>query len=95
MAANGAGEGVGGVKQTRVMTEVYVERIRQDARWGDQSHHSGAEWLVILGEEFGELCGAILAKTFGDDERQRQGQDWRKEAVQVAAVAIAMLEQHE
>jgi len=35
------------------------ERIRQDIKWGEQNHRPDY-WLVILGEEFGELCNAVL-----------------------------------
>ncbi len=42
-------------------------------------------------EEVGELAAAALGHTFGTDKHPDL--DWRKEAVQVAAVALAMLEE--
>ena len=41
------------------------------------------KWIVILGEEFGELCEAIL---------NRERDNIRSEAIQVAAVAVAFVE---
>lgn len=41
----------------RVMGDVLNERIDQEIRWGLQ-HHPVAEWLSILGEEYGEACKA-------------------------------------
>ena len=39
------------------MNDVWSERWRQEQRWGEQ-HHPIAEWLAILGEEYGEACKA-------------------------------------
>ena len=35
------------------------ERQRQEDQWGER-HLSKFDWLVILGEEFGEACKAAL-----------------------------------
>lgn len=62
--------------------EVLKERISQDARWGEQNH-TPDRWLAILMEEVGEMakenleCRPLL---------------YRAELIQVAAVAVAMLE---
>ncbi len=48
-------------------------------------------WMTILTEEVGELAAAALGHTFGTVDHPNL--DWRKEAVQVAAVALAMLEE--
>ena len=65
-----------------MIKKILTERVRQDARWGEQNHDDFT-WSVILGEEVGEVCQAILA----DDTEQVE-----KELVQVAAVAVAWLE---
>ena len=65
-----------------VLCETRQERERQDERWGIQNH-SAAYWLIILGEEVGEVCEAIL-------ESDVEGQ--RKELIQCAAVAVAAVE---
>ncbi len=76
-------------KLQSVLDEVFAERERQDARWGEQNH-APTEWISILGEEYGEVCKAVCEAHFKYD-----GADWadyRTELVQVAAVAVAMIE---
>lgn len=73
---------------------VLLERARQDAKWGQQNHDL-PYWTSILGEEFGELCQAINETVFdnGPSERAKGGyENMRREAVQVAAVAVAIVE---
>jgi len=70
---------------------ILMERDRQDELWGKQNH-SLSEWMVILVEEVGELADAISANIFCTDVSKK---NWREEAVQVAAVALAMLEQYQ
>ena len=69
---------------------VEMERIRQNHLWGEQNH-SPETWLAILIEEVGEVGKAIQEARF-------RGEGWanyREELVQVAAVAVAMLESHD
>jgi NTP pyrophosphatase (non-canonical NTP hydrolase) len=68
-----------------VLSEVLDERTRQDKKWGEQSH-GGDTWLVILMEEVGELAQATLKTRFGGKGNARE------EAIQVAAVAVAIVE---
>lgn len=73
---------------------VMQERRRQDTKWGEQNHPALA-WMSILMEEVGELAEAVNETHFdnGPDARRRGGIDnIRKEAVQVAAVAVALIE---
>ncbi len=70
---------------------VLEERARQDLKWGQQSH-SEEWWLAILMEEVGELSQAILETHFDNGTDLGGFENIRKEAVQVAAVAVAMLE---
>jgi len=68
---------------TRVyLNEIAAERNQQDTKWGEQNH-SKEKWMAILMEEVGEVARAVL-----DDEPR----DYRKELIQVAAVAVVMLE---
>lgn len=69
-------------KEQDILEDVYVERIRQENKWGDRSSNSGPLWMTILGEEFGECCKAFLE---GDRE------NLRTELIQVAAVAVAAI----
>lgn len=80
----------------KVLEEVLEERHRQDQKWGEQNHDPET-WLAILGEESGELATAILKNKFDghtqfDQGDTREMNDPRKEAIQVAAVAVAMVE---
>lgn len=77
-------------KRLRRAKSIIDERDRQDAKWGPQDHDL-ATWLVILMEEVGELAAAILCHRFGNDDHPEL--DWRKEAIQVAAVALSIVEQ--
>lgn len=71
----------------KALISVSMERLRQDQKWGEQNHHPDL-WASILVEEVGEFAKASLDARFnGGDPREI-----RKELVQVAAVAIAMLE---
>lgn len=76
------------------IASVVAERRRQDAKWGEQNHIP-ALWMPILGEEYGELCQAVLETHFdnGPELRAKGGyENMRAEAVQVAAVAVAFVE---
>ena len=69
--------------------KVLQERLRQDKKWGEQNH-APFVWLGILMEEVGELSQALLQTAFGGDKGGEQNID--DELVQVAAVALAMVE---
>jgi NTP pyrophosphatase (non-canonical NTP hydrolase) len=65
-----------------------AERKRQDAKWGEQNHELPL-YLTILMEEVGEMSQAYLDATFGAKDT---AEHVREEAVQVAAVALAIVE---
>ena len=80
--------------QAEAIADVIRERGRQDRKWGEQNH-SPIEWLVVLGEEFGETSQEALRLRFGDDDDPRRDQwraQYRAELVQMAAVAVAAIE---
>lgn len=68
--------------QIGAMCDVLDERDAQDARWGVQDH-TPTRWLAILTEEVGEVARAINENDLANYE---------EECVQVAAVALAMVE---
>lgn len=76
-----------------ILEEVVKERESQEIKWGEQNHHP-LEWLAILGEEVGEANKAALESHFTG--KHNPGDltlgDYRAELVQVAAVAVAMVE---
>lgn len=80
------------VKETNsVLAEVQEERRRQDEKWGEQNH-APPEWLSILGEEFGEVCKAVCEAHFPGYESTGNWENYRTELIQLAAVAVAMVE---
>jgi NTP pyrophosphatase (non-canonical NTP hydrolase) len=70
-----------------VLVEVLAERKAQEQKWGQQNHPVANYYLILL-EEVGEVAKAVLEENFG------QGilKDARAELIQVAAVAVAMIE---
>ena len=72
--------------QAEVLGDVVQERFSQTKKWGQQNW--GIEWMSILGEEFGEACQEFNAVHFGG----KHPANLRAELVQVAAVAVAIIE---
>jgi NTP pyrophosphatase (non-canonical NTP hydrolase) len=66
----------------QIISEIFRERVRQDAKWGEQNHDD-LVWLAILTKEVGELAQAIL---------KGQGENVHRELVQTAAVCVNWLE---
>jgi NTP pyrophosphatase (non-canonical NTP hydrolase) len=78
----------------RAQGDIVREREAQDAKWGEQNHDPMA-YMTILMEEVGEFAKEALHDRFhdprdGDTTGARERM--RKEAVQVAAVAMAIVE---
>jgi NTP pyrophosphatase (non-canonical NTP hydrolase) len=73
-----------------ILVEIQEERFRQDFKWGIQDH-SPIEWCAILGEEVGEVNKAALEHHF-KYVGAKNLIEYRKELIQVAAVAVAMIE---
>ena len=65
-----------------LLKQIREERGKQDNKWGIQNHDP-FYWLSILMEEVGEASKASL---------QRKRWQYRKELIQVAAVAVAAIE---
>ena len=76
-----------------ITTEVVAERKRQDDKWGEQNH-SPYKWMAILGEEYGEVCREAfeLEGVNDGDHLNEVLERMRKEAIEVAAVAVAFVE---
>jgi hypothetical protein len=83
-AGAGAEEGLRCNTMRGIIDAIKRERKLQDSTWGEQNHDDDM-WAVILGEEYGEVCNAILAQPLCTVSL-------KSELVQVAAVAIAWLE---
>jgi len=75
--------------QMIVMGDILRERNRQDKKWGEQNHDP-VMYLAILVEEVGEFAQAALHNKFGGSQGSLE--HLREEAIQVAAVAMAIVE---
>lgn len=78
-------------KKTKALKDVLTEMNSQDNKWGADRNQHPFLWQVILGEEFGEVCQAILHDEFGGSHAGTA----REELVQVAAVALQFIEQYD
>lgn len=83
-----------------VFNEILLERVRQNDKFGPQKH-CPKTWLMILGEEIGEVNKAVLEVSSYSDgrlvsinaEMLKAGKGcYREELIQSAAVIFSMLE---
>ncbi len=74
-----------------VINAVEDERKRQDDKWGQQNHNI-FKWLTILGEEYGEACKDAFDANQPSADEQFYTPRIRKELIEVAAVAVAIVE---
>jgi hypothetical protein len=78
-----------------VFANIRDERDRQREKWGQQRHEMPV-WMTILMEEVGEACKDALAwrstTAQGNEAYADQSENFRNEMVQVAAVAVAIIE---
>ena len=78
--------------QFMAVCDLLAERESQDDMWGDQTHDP-AYWLAILGKQVGQLGSAVLSFKWASDEARLPSKKiMYKEATQVAAVAVAIME---
>lgn len=68
--------------RVHIYSDIDAERARQDEKWGVDRHLNPLLWLAILAEEFGEVAKDTLENC----------PNLREELVQVAAVAVAWVE---
>lgn len=76
-------EGMVSAEAGKAVIDILEERERQDEQWG-VSDHTSQLWVTILMKQVGQFSEAAL--------RDSRIEDLRKEAVQIAAVALAMIE---
>ena len=72
-----------------LIQEVTAERVRQIDKWGPQKDASPETWLMIAGEEFGEICRAAHDAIFEGSPAD----DMDQEIVQLIAVLVAWREE--
>ena len=76
-----------------IFDDIDDERERQIQKWGIQQHHA-LEWLAILTEEVGEMSQAVIEgwRARSEEQENHTLKALRDELVQIAAVAVAALE---
>ena len=79
--------------RAKAMSDIASERIRQNRKWGVQ-YHNLPEWIAILTEEVGEASKEAVDYHFSNlNQSDKEILDrFRKELVQVAAVAVQVIE---
>lgn len=76
---------------TKAIGSVIAEMNRQDEKWGADRNQHPFVWQTILSEEVGEFSQAILHDEFGGHKSGTA----REEMVQVAAVALQIIEYYD
>lgn len=76
-------------RQVAIVDQILDERLAQDEKWGEQNHNP-VEWMSILMEEVGEASKEAIENHFNPDTTNLD--KYRCEMIQVAAVALAMIE---
>lgn len=79
------------VSRQEALAIVDKERDRQDAKWGADRTLPWGDWSLILGEEVGEVNKAMLESRWNDNQTLALA-EIIDEASQVAAVAVALIE---
>lgn len=72
----------------QIYRDVDAERGRQEQQFGNQIHEWPI-WAAVLGEECGEVAEACLIAHWGGPDDVKH---LREELIQVAAVAVQMVE---
>ena len=82
-----------------IRADISDERDRQEQMYGEGHTNEYPVWMTILGEEFGECCQALLKMRQMNVDFPQHAPDrcglkcLRRELIQVAAVAVAAIEQ--
>jgi len=78
-----------------ILNEIQKERFRQVARWGEE-YHTPIEYVALLSEELGEVSRYAHELHWNDKyysiEVKQHLKNLEKEAVQVAALCVALIE---
>lgn len=72
---------------------IIKEHHKQIDKFGKQTA-TPAEWLMYLGEEFGELCEAVCSVEDGDNGKGITEKNIYNEAIQVATLALKIAEMY-
>lgn len=83
--------------QAMIIHQIVEERRRQDAQWGGpehDDHHSRREWLGFIDEHVTRARKA-LGRASRVNMSQRDADEYRKQLVEIAALAIAAVAAHD
>lgn len=67
---------------TAIFEDIQKELVYQESKFGTDRVHEPALWAVVLGEEYGEVCKAVL---------EHDGNGYIAELVDVAAVCVSAI----
>lgn len=81
-------------KRNSILNEAHLEMEHQRKMWGIQDY-TPPEWLMILGEEVGEANKGALEAHFPAYLKHGDFSDYRRELIQVAAVALQAVESYD
>ena len=73
------------------LDRIAYERGSQDRKWGEQDH-TPAEWVSILGEEYGEVCNVVNQTIEPAVHVPLNSAHYEYELIQIAAVCVAAIE---
>ena len=82
------------LRRHRPIDLVKMERLKQDAKWGEQNH-CDLKWLSILAEEFGEVARAVTEDNPAKERlysHEALVENIEVELIQCAAVCVAWIE---
>lgn len=81
-------------RQAGVFREVAAERDRQDSKWGGPDHddeHEPEDWLIFI-EQRAARAGEMIGCPEEEQPEIRSDAEYRRQLVQIAALAIAAVE---
>lgn len=79
------------LKEHSPLTLIKMERIQQDAKFGEQNHDD-FRWLSILMEEVGEVSHAVCEQLQKNYSKIALRENLEIELIQVAAVCVNWIE---
>jgi hypothetical protein len=76
--------------------EVRREQQKTEVRFGEQNH-SPADWMLVVGEEFGEAQKELVEILLfpSESNRRRRLHNYRAELIQLANVVVKAIESYD
>ncbi len=87
------------MNRKEIISRINEERQLQDMKWGYPQRNTLMEWGSIIAEEVGELCKELNDLEIGNRRGEHSAATYlqavqriKDEAIQVAAVAVSIVE---